>query len=247
MKRHSQGLWVVTPDGKTLGFHYHTPKAGDNWPANQKRWADDTAVMIREALKEAGPLPPREAKDRPDEALSGRGSGTGADGSVRAAVSVVEVRNGRHEGPPVVDSVYFDADQWKAYLPPKEAKVGAEWTIPEDAATRFAPGFSPLTDAIFSPRPADVTKATVTAKLERVADGVTVVRYAGTWETLHHRDNDPKLPIRTTAAGEGVGVVDTKSGKLTAMLWLIPGTFRNSPPGDQPRRTIAVVEWADKD
>lgn len=239
MKRFAQGLWVVTPDGKTLGFHYHTPKAGDNWAANQKRWADDTTAMIRDALKEAGPLSARAAKDRPDEALSGRGVGTAADGGVRMALSVVEVRNGRHEGPPVVDSAYFDADQWKAYTPPAGAKVGDEWTVPVAAAERFAPAFSPLTDAIFSPRPADVTKAVVTAKLERPG----VVRYAGTWETLHYRDNDPKWPIRTTATGEGVGVIDVKTGKLTAVTWLIAGTFRNSPPGDQPRRTVAVVEW----
>lgn len=246
LKEYSQGLWVVTAAGKVLGFHYHQPKPGDAWAENQRKWAAGTVDMVREAVKRAGPLPERKLSDRPDP-LAGRGKGVTDAGEVRLAVSVVERdRAGRPQGSPVVDSAYLDAEQWAGFEPPAGPKPGDSWTVPVEAAERFAPAFSPITDAIFSPRPADVTKAVVTAKVERVGDGYRVVRYAGTWETFHNRDDDPKYPIRTAASGEGVGVVDAKTGKLTAMAWVLSGTFRNSPPADQPRRTAGVIEWSAK-
>jgi hypothetical protein len=242
----SQGLWVVTPAGKVLGFHYHKPRPGDTWAENQRRWAADTVAFVRDALKAAGPVPPRKLGDRADP-LAGRGKGATPDGDVRLAVGVVELdRAGRHQGPPVVDSAYLTAGRWAAFRPPAGAEAGRTWTIPEDAAARLAPALSPITDAIFSPRPDDVTKAVVTAKLERIGDGVGVVRYTGTWETFHNREDDPKYPVRTAATGEGVGVVDTKSGKLTAMAWVLTGTYRSHPAIDRPRRTAAVVEWSER-
>lgn len=242
----SQGLWVVTPAGKVLGFQYHKARPGDSWAENQRRWAADTVAFVRDALKSAGPLPPRDAKGHADP-LAGRGKGTMSDGEVRLAVTVVELdRAGRHQGSPVVDSAYLTSDRWAAFHPPAGAKVGQTWTVAEDAAGRFAPALSPITDAIFSPRPDDVTKAVVTAKVERAGDGFAVVRYAGAWESFHNRDDDPKYPIRTVATGEGVGVVDAKTGKLSAMVWVLSGVYRNSPPADGPRKTAAVVEWAEK-
>lgn len=240
----SQGLWVVTPAGKVLGFHYHKPRPGDSWAENQRRWAADTVAVVRDALKAAGPLPPRDTTKRPDP-LAGRGKGASVDGDVRLAVGVVELdRAGRHQGPPVVDSAYLTADRWAAFHPPAGAKVGETWTVSEDAAGRFAPAFSPITDAIFSPRPDEVTKAVVTAKLERVADGYAVVRYTGSWETAHNREDDPRYPVRTAATGEGVGVLDTKTGKLAAIAWVLTGTYRAHPAIDQPRKTAAVIEWS---
>ena len=246
LKDYSQGLWVVTPAGKVLGFHYHQSKPGDNWAENQRKWAAGTVAMVRDAVAAAGPLPPRKLGDRADP-LAGRGKGVTPDGDVRLAVSVVEYdRAGRRQGSPVVDSAYLTAEQWAGFGPPAGAKAGDSWAVPEESAGRFAPAFSPITDAIFSPRPADVTKAVVTATVERVGGGVAVIRYSGAWETFHNRDDDPKYPIRTAATGEGVGVVDTTTGKLTAMAWVMSGTFRNSPPADQPRKTAAVVEWTAK-
>ncbi|MBX9578789.1 MAG: hypothetical protein K2X87_00635 [Gemmataceae bacterium] len=242
----SQGLWVVTPAGKVLGFHYHKTRPTDSWAENQKRWAADTVAFVRDALTAAGPLPPRKLDGHADP-LAGRGKGTTPDGDVRLAVGVVELdRAGRHQGSPVVDSAYLSAQRWAAFHPPAGAEVGRTWAVPEDAAGRFAPAFSPITDAIFSPRPDDVTKADVTAKLERVGGGYAVVRYAGTWETFHNRDEDPKYPVRTAATGEGVGVLDAKTGKLTAMAWVLTGTYRSHPAIDRPRATAAVIEWSEK-
>ena len=198
--------------------------------------------MLRDAVKEAGPLTSRELKARP-EVLSGRGRGFGEDGEIRLAVSVVGYRNGRRDGPPVVDSLHFDEDHLAEFAPPKDAKVGTDWTVPEITARRFTPALSPMTDPIFSPTPADVKSVKVTAKVERVTGGTTVVRYAGRWESAHNRDGDPKYPIRATATGEGVGVFDTRTGTMTEMVWVLTGTYRNGPASEKPRTTAAVIEW----
>jgi hypothetical protein len=247
MRQWPQGLWVVTPAGKVLGFHYHKAKPGESAAEGQKRWVADTVQMVRDALKDAGPLEPRDLTEKPDP-FPDRGRGVASDGGVRLAVGVIGLLNGRQEGPPVVDSVFLTAEQWAAFRPPeREPKAGSRWDVPEDAARRFAPALSPMTDSIFSPKPDDVTKVKVTAKVERVADGYAVIRYTGIWETAHDRDGDPKFPIRTAATGEGVGVYDTKTGRLRAVAWVLSGTFRNSPPADKPRPTAALVEWSEGD
>ncbi|MDB5310428.1 MAG: hypothetical protein JWO38_4630 [Gemmataceae bacterium] len=243
MRQWPQGLWVVTPEGKVLGFHYHKPKPGEPYAEGQTRWVRETVQMTRDAITAAGPLAPRDLKTTPNP-FPDRGKGTNSDGGARLAVGVIRVINGRQDGPPVVDSVFLTRERWDGFRPRAgEVKAGQEWAVPEDAAARFAPAFSPMTDSIFSPKPDDVTAAKVTARVARVGDGYAVIRYEGSWETFHNRDGDPKYPIRTAATGEGVGVYDTRTGKLTAAAWLIPGTFRNSPPGDKPQRTVAVVEW----
>ena len=233
----------MQPDGKVIGFHYHKPKSGDSYSQNQKRWLNDTLAMLRDALKEAGPLAMREVKTKPDP-LTGRGIGIGPDGEARLALSVIGLQNGRQEGAPVVDSIRLNKEQWTAFDPPKEAKGGLEWKLPDEVAKQFTPALSPMTDPIYCPRCGDATTATITAKVERQADGIAVIRYTGKWETAHNRDGDLKLPIRTHASGEGVGVFDTRTGRMTEMVWLLKGTYRNSPPADKPRATAAVIEWA---
>lgn len=242
LQRWPQGLWVVTPDGKTIGFHYHKAKAGESYADGQKRWVNDTIAMLRDAAKESGPLSPRVLKTKP-ETLGGRGRGFGADGEVRLGVSVVGYLNGRRDGPPVVDSIHLTEEQVATFAPPKDAKVGSEWTIPESIARRFAPALSPMTDPIFSPTSANVTTATITAKLERSSDGLNVVRYIANWQSAHNRDGDPKFPIRATATGEGVGVFDTKAARPKELVWVLTGTYRNGPASVKPRTTGAVIEW----
>ena len=197
--------------------------------------------MLRGGAKEAGELPPRRVEAKP-ETLTGRGRGFGEGGAVRLAVGVVGSRNGRTDGPPVVDSIRLDAEQAAAFAPPKDAKAGDGWAVPADVARLFTPALSPMTDPIFSPTPADATTAKVTAVVERVADGVTVVRYAGRWETAHDRDGDPKFPIRTAATGEGVAAFDAKTGKPKEMVWVFTGTYRVG--AESARATAASAEWA---
>lgn len=242
LKQWPQGLWVVTPGGKTIGFHYHKAKPGESYADGQKRWVTDTLAMLRDAAKEAGPLARREVKSKPG-ILVGRGRGIDEDGAIRLAVSVVGYQNGQRDGPPVVDSIPLMEGQVGSFVPPGDAKIGTEWTIPESVARRFTPALSPMTDPIFSPTPTNVTTATITAKLERGMSGVSVVRYTGRWESAHNRDGDPKFPIRTTASGEGVGVFDSKTGKPKEMVWVLTGTYRNGPAMVKPRATAAVIEW----
>lgn len=243
LKQWPQGLWVVTPEGKVLGFHYHKPKPNEAYAEGQKRWLRETLEMLREAAGSAGELTVREVKVKPDP-LTNRGRGFNMQDEMRLALSVIGLQNGRQEGPPVVDSIRLTKEQWAAFLPPKDAKVGREWEVPESVARRFVPALSPMTDPIFCPTCDDVTTAKIVAKVERITDGVAIVRYSGKWESAHNRDGDLKLPIRTSSEGEGVGVFDLKAGKPTAMAWLLRGSYLNSPPA-KARPTAAVIEWED--
>ena len=244
LKQWPQGIWVVSPDGKVLGFHYHKPKSGESYAEGQARWVRETGTVIAEALRDFGPVPMRDAKVKPDP-FANRGKGTNPESGVRLAVSVLHLRNGKQEGPPVLDSIFLKGEQWGEFRPKGKVKLDQEWTISEDAANRFAPAFSPLTDSIFSPKAEDVIQAKVTAKVERVADGVAVIRFAGSWETAHNRDKDPKIPIHTAATGEGIGTLDVRTGRLTNLVWLLSGTFQNGSNG-KPQRTAAIgisIAW----
>jgi hypothetical protein len=243
-KQWPQGLWAVTPDGKVLGFHYHRPKPGESYAEGQKRWVRETVEMARTAAKEAGPVTPWNGKGRPDP-LADRGRGFDAEEGIRLALTVTSQRNGRTDGSPVWDSILLDAEKWKAFGPPAgTATVGQTWAAPEAIARTFTPALSPMTDPIFSPTPSDAKTAKITAKVSRIGTDGVVVRYTGEWATAHNRDGDPKFPIRTAATGEGVGVFDGQTGKIAALVWLVKGNYRNSPPDDQPRSTAAVIEWA---
>jgi hypothetical protein len=242
MKQWPQGLWVVTPEGKVLGFHYHKAKPGESAGDGQKRWLADTLSMLRDAAKDAGPLAVREVKAKPGT-FADRGRGLTEDRGARLALSVLPLRNGRQDGPPVIDSIHLDKKQWAALAPPENAKEGTEWEVPESVARRFTPALSPMTDPIFGPRPADATTATISARVARVGDGVIVIRYTGKWETAHDRDGDPKFPIRTWATGAGVGVFDAKTGKASALAWRLDGSYRAGGPNEKPRPTVAIIEW----
>jgi hypothetical protein len=242
MKQWPQGLWVVTPEGQVLGFHYHRAKGGESSRDGQKRWLDDTITMLRTAVKDAGPLPAREVKTKPGT-LADRGHGPTADGGARLAVSVIELRNGRQDAPPVVDSIRLDKDGWAAFAPPAGAKVGTEWAVPEAVARRFTPALSPLTDPIFGPTPKNATAATITGTVLRADAGAIVVQYVGKWETAHDRDGDPKYPIRTGAGGRGIGVFDAKTGSATALAWVLNGWYQSGGPTEKARPTAAVIEW----
>ena len=241
LKQWPQGLWVVAPEGKVLGFHYHKPKPGESYSEGQVRWVRETTAMLADAVKDAGPLPMRDAKAKPDP-FANRGKGTNPNGGVRLAVSVIQLRNGKQEGPPVVDSIFLTGEQWGEFRPKGTTKVDQEWALSEDAASRFAPAFSPMTDSIFSPKSEDVTKAKIIAKVERLADGIAAIRFSGNWETAHDRDKDPKFPIHTSATGEGIGVFDVRTGKLKSLVWLLSGEFQNGAKG-KSQRTAAIVEW----
>jgi hypothetical protein len=39
-------------------------------------------------------------------------------------------------------------------------------------------------------------------------------------------------------------VFDTKTAKMTALVWRLGGTYHYGPPTEKPRATAAVIEWA---
>ena len=155
---------------------------------------------------------------------------------------MIGLRNGKQEGPPAVDSVRLSKAEWAAFAPPDGQ---AAWELPEAVARTFAPALSPVTDSIFVPRPTDVTKATVTARVVRDAGGLLVIRYTGAWQSHHLRDGDARFPIRGEAAGDGVGVYDPATKRMQSLVWVLKGTYRNGATA-LPVPTAAVVEWEAK-
>ena len=236
MKRWPQGLWAVTPEGKTLAFHYHKPDPKQNYAQNQKAWSDDTLAMLEEGVKASGELKPRNA--RAVNPFPDRGLGLTKEGGARLAATVIGTnRTGKQEGSPAVDSATLSKEEWTAFAPPKDKE---EWTLPESAAKKFAVALAPVTDSIFVPQARDVTTADLTAKILRTDDKVIVIRFAGKWESKHFRDGDPKFPITASATGIGIGVFDRKKKELQAVLFVLGGSYKN---GTVATPTAAVVEW----
>lgn len=236
MKRWPQGLWIVTPEGKTLAFHYHKPDPKKNYAQNQKAWSDDTVAMLEEGVKASGELKPRNA--RAVNPFPDRGLGLTKEGGARLAATVIGMnRTGKQEGAPAVDSATLTKEEWAAFAPPKDKE---EWTLPESAAKKFAVALAPVTDSIFVPQARDVTTADLTAKILRTDDEVIVVRFTGKWESKHFRDGDPKFPITAAATGTGIGVFDRKKKELQSVLFVLGGSYKN---GTVTTPTAAVVEW----
>jgi hypothetical protein len=244
-KKWPQGIWIVSPEGKILAFHYFRPKPEEKSAEWKARWARETREAVEEGLKAFGAVaerPPLPAADP----LPERGCGCTKEGGARLAVYVTGMRNGRKEGDPVVDSVILTEKEWHSFLPEKVAQ-GFEWTIPEEATKRFSPVLSPMTDSIYTPQPKDVQVATLKATIDKVEGNVARVRLTGSWEATHYREEDPKLPIRTAATAEGVMFLDAGGKSVRSLLLVFKGTYRNIPPYDKTTQpTAAVVEWAQK-
>jgi hypothetical protein len=240
MRQWPQGLWVVTPEGKVLAFHYHKNTPGLTYSQNARKWVDDTRAMLEKAAQAAGMLTPRSV--RAANPFPDRGVGHTKDGGARLAVSVIGLHNGRQEGAPAVDSVLLTKDEWAAFAPP-EGK--SEWTLPVKICQKFAPALSPLTDSIFTPRPADASKAEITARVARQADGLVVIRYSGAWRSRHLRDGNERLPITADATGRGVGVYDPAGKAMRSLVWVLKGNYRNGANAAAVP-TASVVEWQEK-
>ena len=235
MEQWPQGLWVVTPEGKTLAHTYHKPDSSKNYDQNQKKWVDDTEAMLRDGLKAAGELKPREA--RKVNPFPDRGLGFTKDNGVRLSTTVVGLRNGKQDGPPAVDSIVWD-DRDLAALTPPDGKT--EWTIPESTAKKCCTALTFITDSIYVPRPSEVQTGTLTAKLLRTKDDIAVVELTGTWDAKFDREGDKKFPLRAKATGTGILEFDTTTKKPSSLLMVLTGSYdqfgRKTP-------TTSVIEW----
>src|SRR5262249_37663665 len=93
------------------------------------------------------------------------------------------------------------------------------------------------------PRPADIKLAQLRCRVESVESGRIWIRYTGNLESLHDRDGNQKLPIRAAASLEGFGEWDRSQNRLSALVLVFHGSYRNVPPWDQPKGSGGVVEW----
>jgi hypothetical protein len=236
-----QGIWVLSPDGKVLAFHYFKAGSGESSAASKKRWARETAAAIAEGLKAFGPVQPRAADA--STLLADRGVGKAADGGVRLAVTGTFLLRGRREDDPLMDSIALSAKQWHA-LVPAQFEAGFAWDLPETTARAFVPALCPITDSIYSPLPPDATTAQLHAVVDSTKGDHIWLRLDGRWETKHLRDpENPKTVIRTAGKAEGMACCDRTTKQMLSLLLVFHGTFRSIPPWDQSRDTAAIVEW----
>ena len=191
-------------------------------------------------MKAFGSVEPRRAQ--PTDPLPFRGCAVRPDGSVRLAVTSGFVRNGHREGDPAIDSIELPAEAWAAFRP-RQPIAGTRWQVPDAPARSFAKALGPLTDSLYTPRPADVTTAELRGEVEAVSGARTLLRFHGRWETAHDRDGGTKAPVKCTATAEGLAEYDADAGHATSVLLVFRGTFRGVPPWDDPKPTGAVVEW----
>lgn len=235
-----QGIWIASPEGKVLAFHYLKDVSGESPAQTRVRWVRETLEAIDAGLKAFGPVTPRTLKEH--DSMPDRGVGLREEGGVRLACYVTGLRKGQRDGDPVVDSVILSADDWKTFQPPK-LDGGAEWSIPEAVVKKLAPALSPMTDSIYAPQTKDAKSAKLTCRIQRVETDRIFIRLDGNLKTEHFRDGDPKLPIRATAEFEGYAYYDTVKKQMTSLLLVFHGSYRNVPPWDQPKATASVVEW----
>ncbi len=232
-----QGLWVVSPEGKILAFHYYRGKPGEKPAEGQARWVTETRAAIEDGLKAFGPVKPRDPKKT--DPLKNRGVGNLSDGGVRLAVYAHGMFKGKKDGEPVVDSALLSAGEWSAFAPPA-LSAGMTWTLPAAAVSKLVPVLSPMTDAIFTPQPKDATHAELMAKVESVSDGRALVRFTGQLETQHNRDGDPKFPIRASATIEGFAWYGARGHAPRTLLLLTKGEYCRSAT---PQATAGVIDW----
>jgi hypothetical protein len=238
-----QGLWIATAEGKVLAFHYFRVNSGEATAQSKKRWIQETHETLEEGLKAFGPVPARDLQQLAGyNPLPDRGLGLHPDGSVRLALSACAFRKGQREGDPAVDSIWLSAKDWAMLAPPK-TEVGTSWDVPQEAAAKFVPAFSPMTDLIYVPQPKDAKTAEMKATVISAKDGVAKIQFVGRWETVHSRDGDGKLPVRTSAKGEGVAFFDQRHKEMRSLLLVADGEYRNVPPWDKPQATGSIVEW----
>jgi hypothetical protein len=231
-----QGLWVVSPEGKILAFHYYRNKQGEKPAEGQARWIKETRAAIEDGLKAFGEVKPRDPQKT--DPLKNRGLGTLPNGGVRLAVYAHGMHKGKKDGEPVVDSALLTAGEWAAFAPPA-LTAGTTWSVPAASLGKLVPVLSPMTDAIFTPQPKDATLAELTGKVESVNDFGALVRFTGKLETQHNRDGDPKFPIHASAAIEGFALFRTPA-QPRALLLVTKGEYRRSAA---PQATAGVIDW----
>lgn len=224
------GVYASLADGTTLGSVYTLPNEGK---------AEHMLKMLREALAKAGASgAPRSVKAAPVNPE--RGHRHLPDGSVRLALSVRYMDDGKPQRSPVFASIYLSAQEL-AVLAPNEAKPGERYQVPEAVARLFAEAISGMSNLEYLIRAEDATEAVLAAEvLPPAADGSLQVRLAGKVAGKRDYLKDPKQPMWGKTAIEGLLTLDAQR-KPQKLLLLFEGTHQ--PPFGKERPVGAVADW----
>ncbi len=233
-----QGILIVSPDGKVLASHGKMVEPG-------RKWSGEILDAVDAALAKFGKVAPREPEPR--DALSDRGLGLRRDGGIALAVYLRPMVLGldtRGLGPTAVDSIVLSEEEASRFSR-EDAREGQTWVIPAAVAGKLHKVLSPMSDANTLARADEVTEVRLRGKVETIFEGEAYLRYSGkivgehVWQFPPHKGKK----IRAEATLEGVGSADAKTGRLSRLVIVARGTFRNHPPYDEPSSYGAVIDW----
>jgi hypothetical protein len=236
--RQSQGIYLVSPDGKVLAGHDRAPKDPHDWP-------QALLDAIDEGLSKFGPVTPRPA--RRAAFLPYRGAGVRPDGGIVLAAYTRFLLLGldrRGFGSVVYDSVPVTKDE-AVELTPSDMARGATWPVPTSLVRRLHVVLSADSGRSTLARPEEVTVARLKGKVERINGGVAYLSFEGKIAGEHEGEYVPNKG-KTMFAEMGLvgaGRCEVKTGKLLSLTLVGDGRVKGYPPYDQWRRYGAVVEW----
>ena len=224
-----QGLWLIAPDGRVLAAH-HAPRSPETWTAEVRQ-------TIRSAL--AAITLPTPRTDVRRGLLKDRGRAVHSDGSVRLALSVRLIFQGKPEGEGAFDGIRLSAPDWSEFLPP-DSTPGRSWTIPERVVRAFSRCLSPASDQSTMPRPEEVTDVSLTGKVIEVFAGRARILYTGRIAAAHAHDGKSSS---SHARFTGLGTYDVSSRSLVSLTLLAEGIHGAPPPYPEDRPIAAAIEW----
>jgi len=233
-----QGLYVVSPAGKILG-------SNGKEPASRKDWPKVILDMIDDAISDFGKVTPRSSTTI--DALVDRGLGVRKDGGITIAVSARLMLRGLEKsglGEVTMDSVKLSGGDLK-HLASPNAEAGDTWPVSAAVLKKFHVVLAPSSDSSMLATADEVAGGKLTAKVEKVTDGIAYIRYTGSIKGVHSYAFEPNKgkKINAEVGFTGVGTSDAKSGKLLTFTVLGYGTYRHYPPNNSPQKYGVVLEW----
>lgn len=232
-KAQYQGIWIIAPNGKVLAAHHEVK--------NEKRWTHEVLDTIDAALRQTGPLEPREPQEF--DVLPYRGKRVRPDGSVTLALTARTIYQGRPQGGGAFDDVQFTAKQW-AQFAPRKGESGERWRLPREVVREFSRCLSGVNDQTGMPRPHEVKEAALSAHVRTVRGGVARIDYQGSIAAVHQHPFEKGKFSTGAAQIEGVGLYDVARKEMRALYLYFDGTARAFQPWDREAHRIAAgVEW----
>lgn len=232
-KAQYQGIWIISPEGKVLAAHHNVK--------DEKRWTHEILDTIDVALRQTGPLEPREPQEF--DILPYRGKRVRPDGSVTLALTARTIYQGRAQGGGAFDDVSFTAKQWAEFAP-RKGEPGERWRVSRDVVRAFSRCLSGINDQTNMPRPHEVKQADLTAHVRTVRGGIARIDYQGNIAAVHQHPFEKGKFSTGAAQIEGVGLYNVARKEMQALYLYFDGTWRAIQPWDRDvNRLAAGVEW----